>query len=119
MSSNRLNYDTCAYSQKTKESKDCLNYVLFKPKYENSKKCKSASSDLKQVQKTVVENELFNLKRKSTLCSSKKFNSKTAKKFTHTPPAVCESIYYITPSNLKKTKSNGLPPINTKLDCCK
>lgn len=119
MSSNRLKYDTCAYSQQTKESKNYLNYLLFKPKYENSKKCKIASSDLKQVQKTVIENELFNLNRKSTLCSSKKFNSKTSKKFTHTPPTICESIYYITPSNLKKTKSNGLPPFNTKLDCRK
>ena len=53
MSSNRLKYDTCAYSQKTKESKDCLNYVLFKPKYENSKKCKS--SCLKQVQKLLLK----------------------------------------------------------------
>ena len=105
MSSNRLKYDTCAYSQKKKESKNYLNYVLFKPKYENSKKCKIASSDLKQVQKTIIENELFNLNRKSTLCSSKKFNSKTSKKFT--------------PSNLKKTKSNGLPSFNTKLDCRK
>lgn len=119
MSSNRLKYDTCAYNQKTKESKNCLNYVLFKPKYENNKKCNTASKDLKQIQKTEVENELFNLNRRSSLCSSKKFNSKTAKKFTHTPVALCESIYYITPSNLKKPKSNGLSSINTKLDCCK
>jgi hypothetical protein len=119
MSSNRLIYDTCAYNQKIKDSRNTLNYMLFKPKYENSAKCKVVSADLKQEQKAAVENELFNLDRKSTLCASKKFNSATAKKFSHKPPTLCQSIYYLTPNNLKRPTDNGLNPIKTKLDCCK
>lgn len=116
MSSNRLIYDSCAYTQKMKESSSTLNYMLFKPKYENNKKCPIVSSDLKQEEKAIIENELYNLEKKTSLCASKKFNSSDAKKFTHKPPTLCQSIYYITPNNLERPTDNGLNTIETNLD---
>ena len=40
MSSNRLMYDTCAYSKKMQESTSPLNYALYPGKFENSSKCR-------------------------------------------------------------------------------
>ena len=40
MSSNRLMYDTCAYSKKMQESTSPLNYTLYPGKFENCSKCR-------------------------------------------------------------------------------
>jgi hypothetical protein len=40
MSFNHLNYDTCTYSRKLKESVTILDYVLSPYRYEHDKKCR-------------------------------------------------------------------------------
>ena len=40
MSSNRLIYDTCAYTKSMQESTSPLNYTLYPGKYENCAKCR-------------------------------------------------------------------------------
>tara|TARA_B100000768_G_C11197850_1_gene340355 strand:+ start:622 stop:981 length:360 start_codon:yes stop_codon:yes gene_type:complete len=111
MSFNRLDYDKCAYAQRLSESTSPLDYALFKGKYENNKDCKLSShaNDMSQLNKTLIENELYNLNRSSTLCSSKKFNPNSkAKVIKHSPAYLCENIHQMTPSGLSKISSNGL-----------
>tara|TARA_B110000908_G_C10262171_1_gene460179 strand:- start:2079 stop:2420 length:342 start_codon:yes stop_codon:yes gene_type:complete len=111
MSFNRLEYDKCAYAQKLTESIGPLGYLLYKGKYENNKDCNLSSdpNDQTQLNKTLVENELYNLNRTSTLCSSKKYNP--GQKVTvpkNSPAILCENIHQLTPSGLSKITSNGL-----------
>ena len=40
MSSNRLIYDTCAYTKSIQESTSPLNYTIYPGKYENCAKCR-------------------------------------------------------------------------------
>lgn len=111
MSFNRLDYDKCAYAQRLNESTSPLEYSLYKGKYENCKDCKLSSytNDLPQLDKTIVENELYNLNRTSTLCSSKKYNPNEKVKLPkYSTPRICEGIHSMTPSGLDKIKSNGL-----------
>ena len=49
---------------------------------------------MSQLNRTVVENELYNLNRTSTLCSAKKYNP--TEKVTvpkHSPARLCENIH--------------------------
>ena len=39
MSSNRLSYDSCAYSKKLQQSTDPLEYNLFRGKFESCTQC--------------------------------------------------------------------------------
>ena len=111
MSFNRLDYDKCAYAQRLTESTSPLGYLLYRGKYEHNKDCKLSSNpnDMSQLNKTLVENELYNLNRTSTLCSSKKYNPSQKVNVPKSSPAtLCQSIYNLTPSGLPKVTSNGL-----------
>jgi len=110
MSFNRLHDDKCAYEQEMKESTSPLDYLLFKGKYENCQTCALSNKPnfLEQDQVATVENELYNLNRSSSLCSSKKYNPN--EKFPvpkYTPPSVCEGIYYLTPTGLERPSGTG------------
>lgn len=111
MSFNRLEYDKCAYAQKLTESTSPLSYLLFKGKFENNKDCKLSDhdNDMSQLNKTIVENELYNLNRTGTLCSAKKYNpTDNVVVPKHSPVRLCENIHQLTPSGLPKITSNGL-----------
>jgi hypothetical protein len=121
MSSNRLIYDNCAYAAEIKESTSPLEYNLFKGKYETCAPC--PVGDFQNVvefgDRATVESELFGLNRPGTLCPSLKYDpSKQFKPADLSPPAMCQSIYYITPSNLKKPESNMLNEKNLGINFC-
>ena len=111
MSFNRLDYDKCAYAQRLNESTSPLDYQLYKGKFEHNKDCSMSAhpNDMSQVNKTLVENELYNLNRTSTLCSSKKYNPTDKVEVTkHSPAFLCENVHQMTPTGLAKITSNGL-----------
>jgi len=121
MSSNRLTYDRCAYATEIKESTEPLEYNLFVGKYENCKTCPVGkyTNVLPFGPKTNTESELWGITRHNTKCPSKKYQAES--QFKNAPLSaakMCESIYYITPNNLVKPKSNMLNEknlaINTK-----
>ena len=121
MSFNRLTYDNCAYATTIKESVSSLDYNLFVPKYENYKPCPSAQTDsiLPLDTRADVESELFGLDRPGTRCPGEKYDP--TKKYTnpaHTPPQICQSIYYITPNNLVKPTTNLLNEKNLEVNYC-
>lgn len=127
MSFNRLQYDSCAYATDLKQSVTPLEYQLFVGKYENEKPCPCNSEgnsldkcNVDFATRADVENELYNLNRPGTLCPDKKYNPKE-KNFNHTyhPPTLCQGIYHITPTGLKKPESNGLNENNIKVSCGK
>jgi hypothetical protein len=111
MSFNRSNYDTCAYAKELQESTSPLEYNLSTFKYENCKQCPvgSSTNNLPFGPRADVENELYGLTRHQSKCPDKKFNpNNPGPKVDYTPPRVCDSIYYITPTNMKMPTSNGL-----------
>ena len=80
MSSNRLIYDTCAYTKKIDESVGPLQYILNPLKYENCNKCRHelglvSGPAVSHIQGNLVdlENDLRGATRESSLCPSKKF----------------------------------------------
>tara|TARA_B100000497_G_C7580241_1_gene349356 strand:- start:29 stop:463 length:435 start_codon:yes stop_codon:yes gene_type:complete len=80
MSSNRLIYDTCAYSKKIDESVGPLAYVLNPMKYENCNKCRHelglvGGPAVSHIQGNLVdlENDLRGATRDNSLCPSKKY----------------------------------------------
>jgi len=114
MSSNRLEYDNCAYAKSLQQSTSPLEYQLYRGKFENCKKCPIGdyTNNLDFSSKTDIENDLTNRERVFSLCPSSKFNPKKEVQVSnYTTPLICESIHYITPSNLKKPTSSGLTDI--------
>ena len=109
MSSNRLIYDSCAYTTTIKSSTDPLNYLLFSVKYKNSILCdKGCANELSFTERTNAENELNGLARRHSLCPVNKYNPSSN---VYNPPLfipniMCEKIHCLTPSNLKKPTSN-------------
>ena len=82
MSSNRLIYDTCAYSKKIDESVGPLAYVLNPMKYENCNKCRHelglvGGPAVSHIQGNLVdlETELRGITRKASSCPSKKYQT--------------------------------------------
>ena len=78
MSSNRLIYDTCAYSTKMNESVGPLQYILNPMKYENCKKCRHelglvGGTAVSHIKGNLVdlENDLRGATRVSSLCPKK------------------------------------------------
>jgi len=81
MSSNRLMYDTCAYSKRIDESVGPLAYVMNPLKYENCKKCRHelglvGGSAVSHIQGNMVdlENDLRGATRENSLCPSKHYH---------------------------------------------
>ena len=121
MSFNRLKYDNCAYSKEIEESTSPLDYYLFKGKYENCKQCPTGSytNNLEFGSKINVESELIGLTRPESKCPDKKYNPKNQIDATnYSPPQMCQSIYYITPTNMKMPTSNGLNEELMGTNCC-
>ena len=121
MSSNRLSYDQCAYATEIKESTSPLEYNLFKGKFENCKQCPTGdyTNILEFGSRADVENELYGLSRLGTKCPSLKFDpSKEYKNPDLSPTKLCENIYYITPNNLEKPKTNMLNDLNLGINFC-
>lgn len=121
MSFNRLGYDSCAYAKEVQESTSPLEYNLFKGKYENCKQCPVGenTNNLEFGSKIAVESELYGLNREASNCPDKKYNPKNpGPKAAFTPARVCESIYYITPTNMKMPKTNGLNENKLGTNCC-
>jgi len=112
----RLLYDACSYATEIKESVLPLDYYLYKGKYENIKQCLIGdfSNILPQEQRADVENELFGLTRQNSKCPELKYNPNSSYKYPElSPHKLCESIYYITPTNITKPTTNMLKDINT------
>ena len=120
MSFNRLDYDKCAYKKELEESTSPLEYWLFLGKYENKTECvlTDHTNNLKQVEKAIVENELYNLERPATKCPELKYNKSNAKEVPkYSTPRVCEGIHYITPSGLERPKKCGFDPVSSRFKC--
>jgi hypothetical protein len=119
MSFNRLTYDECAYDKTVKESITSLDYNLYSGKYENTVHCPTGDfgNILSHGARADVENELFGIVRPNSKCPGKKFDPNTQYvNPDHSPPQMCQSIYYITPNNLVKPTTNMLN--NTGLQSC-
>ena len=87
MSFNRLMYDSCAYKKTLEESTGTLSYVLNPIKYENCSKCRvefgvvgGTNVSHNKGNLVDVENELFNITRKTSKCPTKKYIPKCDKK---------------------------------------
>jgi hypothetical protein len=110
MSFNRLNYDNCAYAKTLQESTSPLEYNLFMGKYENKKQCPEGkfTNNLPFGPKTDVESELWGITRLQSRCEEKKYDpANPGAQADFTPARVCDTIYYITPTNMKMPTSNG------------
>tara|TARA_B100001964_G_C14097761_1_gene537830 strand:- start:271 stop:645 length:375 start_codon:yes stop_codon:yes gene_type:complete len=110
MSFNRLDYDKCAYAKVVQESTSPLEYYLFVGKYERCKQCPVGdfTNNLDFGVKTDVESELKGQTRSASKCPGTKYNPE--KPFTpakYSPPQMCESIHYLTPSGVKKPVGPG------------
>ena len=121
MSSNRLIYDKCAYATEIKESTEPLEYNLFVGKYENCTQCPVGkyANVLPFGPKAETESELLGLTRPNTKCPGLKFQAFS--EFSNAPLSaakMCESIYYITPNNLEKPKTNMLNEKNLGVNFC-
>lgn len=116
MSYNRLKYDQCAFNTDVKESVSSLDYYLFLGKYENEKGCPNGdhSNIVELVERANVENELYGLNRQNTKCPEGKYNPNNSdfKSPDFSPNILCQSIYYLTPTNLEKPTTNMLNPIS-------
>lgn len=121
MSSNRLIYDKCAYATEIKESTEPLEYNLFLGKFENCKQCPVGdyANILPFGPRADTESELWGLPRLNSKCPEEKF---VANSQYNNPPLstakMCESIYYITPNNLEKPKTNMLNENNLGVNFC-
>ena len=110
MSFNRLTYDNCAYAKTLQESTSSLEFNLYRGKFENKKQCPVGkfTNNLEFGIRTDVESDLLGVIRQDSKCPEKKFDpSKPRTKADYTPPKVCDTIYYITPTNMKMPTSNG------------
>jgi hypothetical protein len=119
MSSNRLTFDKCAYNKTVQESTYSLGYNMFIGKYEPCNTC--ATADHPTVipfdRLSDVESELFGIYRPNTLCPSGKYDPKAVvPNEPLTPARLCHSIYYITPNNLERPKTNMLNEVNLTLN---
>jgi hypothetical protein len=121
MSFNRLTYDNCTYATTVKESVSSLDYNLFRGKYENCKQCKVSDYDniLALDARAEVESELLGLPRPNSRCPTDKFDPKKVyNNPAHSPPTMCQNIYYITPNNLTKPTTNMLNEKGLGVNSC-
>lgn len=115
MSFTRLDYDCCAYAKDLQESTTPLEYLMYRGKFENCKKCPDNTNNLDFGIKVDVENELRNQTRYSTKCPSKKYDpTKPFPAAKTTNPHVCERI----PSGLKKPTGPGYDDSKLGRSCC-
>jgi hypothetical protein len=112
MSFNRLTYDSCAYAKSLQESTDPLEYNLYKGKFEmcSSNKCSLSdyNDNLNIGVRVDLESDLKGQTRIGSKCPSKKYPANTAEVVPFSSPFVCQGIYNITPTNLKRPQNSGL-----------
>ena len=116
MSFTRLDYDNCAYAKDLEESTSPLEYVLYKGKYINCKKCPDNENNLDFGAKTDIESELRNQSRLATKCPSKKYDPKKPYKGAKTTnPVICD---WDRDSGLKKPTDCGFDTTRLGRVCC-
>ena len=130
MSSNRLIYDTCAYSTKMNESVGPLQYILNPMKYENCKKCRHelglvGGTAVSHIKGNLVdlENDLRGATSVSSLCPKKKYtpskdNQINIKgKSCGQPRNVDTNMVHLPSCQMIRYKPTPLPP-KINLDSC-
>jgi hypothetical protein len=98
MSSNKLKYDSCAYSLRVNDNKDVFKYQVYVPKFENCAKCKVGSDEDRQrlSMRVDLESDLRDQNRLNSLCPSKKYlpcgfgNENACKTYPTITPYLCE-----------------------------
>lgn len=111
MSFTRLRSDNCAYAKTLQESTTSLEIMLFLGKYENKKQCPVGdfTNNLEFGIKADVESDLWGVTRQDSKCPAKKYDPSQPHPHADLSAArVCDTIYYITPTNMKMPKSNGI-----------
>jgi|SaaInlV_200m_DNA_3_1039701.scaffolds.fasta_scaffold59672_1 hypothetical protein len=115
MSSNRMEYDECAYAQELKASTDPFRYVMYDGKFTNGKKCIYEGDADKQSFPTRVdiEGNLLGVSRIGTRCVGGKFVSydgktedESSKIYQSINPELCN--IYRNENNLKMPTTNGI-----------
>ena len=115
MSFTRLDYDNCAYAKELEQSTGSLEYLMYKGKYENCKKCPDNTNLLDLAVKTDIESELRNQTRLSSKCPDKKYDPKKPFKAAKTTnPVVCDRI----PSGLSRPVNCGFTSSKLARECC-
>ena len=130
MSSNRLIYDTCAYSTKMNESVGPLQYILNPMKYENCKKCRHelglvGGSAVSHIKGNLVdlENDLRGATRVSSLCPQEKYGPSNENKISikgkscGKPRNVDTNMVHLPSCQMIRYKPTPLPP-KINLDSC-
>ena len=110
MSFNRLNYDNCAYAKTLQESTSSLEWNLYLGKFENKKTCPVGdfTNNLEFGTRAEVESDLWGVIRQDSKCPEKKYDpSKPRGRGDLTAARACDTIFYITPTNMKMPTSNG------------
>lgn len=115
MSFNRLSYDTCAYSKTLQQSTDPLEYNLFRGKYESCNSCplSSAPVDLEFGVRADVESDLKGQTRIGSKCPSQRYPTNATPSAAFIPAIACQSIYNLTPTNLRKPETSGLKDLSS------
>lgn len=120
MSSNRLIYDTCAYTKKIDESVSPLAYVLNPMKYENCNKCRHefglvGGPAVSHIQGNLVdlENDLRGATRELSLCPSKKYNPTKdipVGKQCNSKKTLNTKMHHLSPCQMIRYKPTPMPP---------
>jgi hypothetical protein len=118
-SSNRLQYDRCAYQKKLYESTSVGARNMYLGHYENASKCVNGKFWFKQSPEIVDrESELKNLTRPISDCDQFKYNPTCAKSgmctstFDESNPIVlAPEVCPIVHNNIERVVSTGLPPL--------
>lgn len=124
MSSNRLSYDDCAYTQRTGERVNPLTYQLFSSKHTLCQWCgdkhEKSKSELSWTERVTIENDLLNIDRKVSKCNTEKFqpsaNPPEVIKSIFTPARLCDRNVVWT--NLQKPTGTGLPDMKKESPVC-
>ena len=115
MSSNRMEYDECAYAQELKQSTDPLRYSMFDGQFTNGKKCVYTGDVDRQPFPTRVdiESNLMSIGRLTTHCVGGKYKpydgitkEESDKIYQTINPELCN--IYRNGNNLRMPTSSGI-----------
>lgn len=112
-SSNRLDYDNCAYQKKIYEATAPLDYMLYQGKFENCKKCLH-DKFWTPYQLVDIETELRNQTRPLSKCDQFKYNPSCKKSALcmstfdkDVPVVLAPEVCPIVHNNIKKNTTPG------------
>lgn len=130
MSSNRLMYDTCAYSKKLDQSVGPLSYVLNPMKYENCQKCRHelgivGGTAVSHIKGNLVdlENDLRGATRANTQCPDNKYKPQNGNSLTIKGAGCGESrtvdtnLVHLPSCQMIRYKPTPLPPAMDLSNC--